>query len=236
MAVRDGGRGFVPLAGRWKQALLYGVLMGWGTLAHFLALEDLNEVAVTGLSQTSILLTVALAVWLLGERFTLVEWAATAVIFAGVFLFRPWEAVRLKGFLILMSGVLAGAFSTIGAKRWVAGVPPRVLMVWRNAVALVLVGTWAAFGERPVLTLPAILACAAAGVMGPWLHGLFFLQALERIDASKASLMNRVQPAIVFLISWLALARIPSAADTGSAALLVAGTVWLAAARRPRRP
>lgn len=235
VTVRDGAKGFVPLRGRWRSALLYGTLMAITTLCHFLALHYLNETVMTSLSQTGILITVALAVWLLGERFTRTEWLATAVICGGVFLFRPWEAVRLKGFLVIMAGVWAGALATIGAKRWVQGVPPRTLMLWRNVVALAVVGTYASFLPAPRLTAAGAAAVVAAGVLGPYLHGLFFLQSLERIEAAKASLTSRIQPAIVFLLSWLLLGRHPGGQDLVSAAVLVAGTLWLALAR-PRSP
>jgi drug/metabolite transporter (DMT)-like permease len=233
---RDGARGFVPLRGKWRHALLYGVLMAWGTLSHFVALEHLNETVMSSLAQTSILLTIALAVWLLGERFTWREALATLVICAGVFLFRPWDIDNLEGFVILMGGVLGTSLATVGAKRWVVGVPPRVMMVWRNAVALVVVGAWWFFHYVPFqVTWQTALACVAAGVFGPYLHGLFFLQALERIDAAKASLMSRVQPVIVFLVSWTFLARVPELRDGISAALLVIGTMGLVLAHRTPR-
>jgi drug/metabolite transporter (DMT)-like permease len=232
VSLRDGAKGFLPLRGRWHFALLYGLLMGWSALSHFLALRFLNEVVMTSLYQTVVLVTIALAVWLLGERFTRTEWIATAVICAGIFLFRPWELGNLRGMLLILSGILSAAFANIGAKRWVQGTPPRVLMVWRNAIALLMVGTYVFFLPTPTPTLPAILACVAAGIVGPYLHGLFFLQALERIDAAKAVLTGRIQPVIVFLLSWILLDRLPKGNEIASAALLVAGTLWLAAARQ----
>jgi drug/metabolite transporter (DMT)-like permease len=233
--VKDGARGFVPLKGKWRYALLYGALMAWGTLSHFVALNFLNETVMSSLAQTSILLTIILAVWLLGERFSWRESLAALVILAGVFLFRPWDVDNLEGFVILMGGVLGTSIATVGAKRWVVGVPPRVMMVWRNAVALVVVGAWWLTHYAPFqVTWNGALDCVAAGVLGPYLHGLFFLQALERIDAAKASLMSRVQPAIVFLVSWAFLARLPELLDGISAALLVVGTMGLVIAHRTR--
>jgi len=69
VGVTDGWAAIRQLKGR-RNALLYGVLMGWSTLATFLALDYLNEAVMSSLQQTSILVTLALAVWLLGERFT----------------------------------------------------------------------------------------------------------------------------------------------------------------------
>lgn len=233
--VRDGTRGFVPLRGKWRNALLYGVLMAWGTLSHFVALNFLNETVMSSLAQTSILLTIVLAVWVLGERFTWREALAALVICAGVLLFRPWDIDNWEGFVILMGGVLGASIATVGAKRWVVGVPPRVMMLWRNAVALVVVGAWWLTHYAPFrVTWETAAACVAAGVFGPYLHGLFFLQALERIDAAKASLMSRVQPVIVFSISWAFLARTPGLRDGISAALLVVGTMGLVLAHRAR--
>jgi drug/metabolite transporter (DMT)-like permease len=229
--VRDGAQGFVPLQGRWRHALAYGLLMGWSALSHFLALRFMNETVMASLSQTNILFTIALAVWLLGERFTRAEWLAASLILLGVFLFRPWEEVRAQGFLILLSGVVAGALATVLAKRWVADTPPRVLMFWRNAIALVIVSACAFAAAPPRITLATALACVAAGVAGPYLHGLFFLQALERVDASKAALVSRVQPALVFLLSWAFLSRLPGPADLAAAALLLAGALALTRAR-----
>jgi drug/metabolite transporter (DMT)-like permease len=109
------------------------------------------------------------------------------------------------------------------------------MMVWRNTVALAVVGVWWRSHQVPlVVTWKAALACLAAGVFGPYLHGLFFLQALERIDAAKASLTSRVQPVIVFLVSWTFLARVPELRDGVSAALLVIGTMGLVLAHRKR--
>jgi drug/metabolite transporter (DMT)-like permease len=195
------------------------------------ALNHLNETVMTSLAQTNILMTIGLAVWLLGERFTLREWAATTVICAGVFLFRPWAAGNLTGFLILMSGLLCGSLATVGAKRWVERIPPPMLMLWRNGVALALVAVWCLGDETVRPSTAAALAAIGAGILGPYLHGLFFLQALERIEAAKASLTGRVQPVIVFLVSWIFLGKLPALGETLSAGLLVAGALLLVAAR-----
>ncbi|MFQ5843497.1 MAG: DMT family transporter [Planctomycetota bacterium] len=234
VAVRDGLGGLSPLRQKTGSALLYGCLMAWSTLSHFLALYYLNETVMSSISQTSILFVIALAVCFLGERFTRREWFGLVTICAGLFLFRPWtgEGLRLKGFLLLMSGVVSGALATVGAKRWVEGVLPRVLMLWRNVVALLVVGALASAYEAPRLTAATGVACAVTGILGPYLHGLFFLQALERVDAAKAALVSRVQPAIVFLVSWAFLARLPDRDEILSAALLLAGALWLVAARR----
>lgn len=233
VGVRDGRAGFKPLRGRWHHALLYGLLMGWGTLAHFMALDYLNPTVMTSLSQTGILVSVGLAVWLLGERFTKQEWLATVVITLGAFIFRPWEGGRLAGVLILLSGIVTAALASIGAKVWVAGTPPRVLLLWRNCIAFAMVGVYfLLFRPLPGFTLGTAIACIATGLLGPYLHSLFFLRALERIDAAKASLMGRVSPVVVLLVAWLTpMGTVPGTRDLISAGILLAGAVWLAAAR-----
>lgn len=235
--VKQGGRGFVPLKGRWREALLYGVLMAWGTFANFLGLNYLNETVVVSLAQSNILFTILLAVWLLGERFTAIEWVATAVILAGMFFLRPWTGGgQALGFAIVASGMLSGAFSTVVAKRGVRDIPPEVLMVWRNAVALAVTGTYVLVRHPlPTWNAATVAAGLAMGVAGPYLHGLFFLQALRYIDAAKAALTNRVQPAVVFVLSWLLLGKLPGRGEIASALLLVAGAFLLARARRDKR-
>lgn len=237
--VKDGLNGFGTFRGKRVHALLYGLLMAWSSLSHFLALDYINEVVMSSLAQTTILVTIGLAVWLLGERFTAAEWVAAAIICFGIFWFKPWTGdLRTTGFLIVMSGVMAGSFATIGAKRWVVGIPPRVLMVWRNVVAFVVVGIYilARGTALPEVTPWTLMACIAAGILGPYLHGLFFLQALERVDAAKATLMSRIAPVIVFLVSWAFLSRVPELKDTLGAGVLLIGVVWLAAVRpAPKR-
>ncbi|MHC4449517.1 MAG: DMT family transporter [Planctomycetota bacterium] len=233
----SGWKGFLPLKGHLHHALLYGVLMGWSTLAHFLALESLNETLMTSLGQTGILVSLGLAAWLLHERLTRQEWVATIVILAGVFMFRPWQAGNRTGFLILLSGVICGSLASVGAKRWVQGTSPQVLMVWRNLVAFVLVlGAALAMGKsKPEFQTPTVVACILTGLLGPYLHGLFFLQALQYISASRASLMGRVQPVIVFVVSYLALDRIPEREQMASALVLTIGTFWLIRSRPTKR-
>jgi drug/metabolite transporter (DMT)-like permease len=235
--IRDGREGFMPLKGRLHHALLYGVLMGWSTVAHFLALDYLNETTMTSLSQVGILVSLGLAAMLLGERLTWKEWLATLVILAGVFDFRFWEPDNRVGFLILMSGVLCGSLASVGAKRWVEGTTPRVLMVWRNLVACILVFsiTIPRGDGLPEFTTATSLACIATGLLGPYLHGLFFLQALQFISASRASLMGRVQPVIVFLVSLWALERLPESAEIRAAVLLTIGTLLLVWVRPKQR-
>lgn len=232
VAVRDGGAGFLPLRGRWKHALLYGALMSWSSLSHFVALHTINETVMVSLTQTTILFTILLAVWLLGERFTRGEWLATIVICSGILLFQPWESGRAVGFAIVLSGAVSAAFATVVAKRRVKDIPPRVLMFWRNAVALVVVGVYAFVRfDLPPLTWEVILIGVAIGALGPYLHALFFLQALQYVDAAKAALVNRVQPALVFGISWLFLSRMVEVSDLVSMGLLIVGAVWLSTAR-----
>jgi len=233
LLARDGLRGFMPLKGRLHHALLYGLLMGWSTVAHFIALDYLNETVMTSLSQTGILVSLGLAAWMLGDRLTWQEWLATLIIFAGIFDFRPWEVGNRLGFLILMSGVICGSLASVSAKRWVEGTTPRVLMVWRNLVGCAMVfAVNVPRGEAlPEFTSPTAAACVATGLLGPWLHGLFFLQALQFITASRASLMGRVQPVIVFVVSFLVLDRTPTPPEIRSALLLTVGAFWLIRAR-----
>ncbi|MEE8106412.1 MAG: DMT family transporter [Planctomycetota bacterium] len=234
VGVEDGWAGLRKLKGH-RNALLYGVLMGWSTLATFLALDYLNETVMSSLQQTSILVTLVLAVWLLGERFTKAQWIATTIICVGILAFRPWSGeTRAIGVTIILSGAVTGAMASVGAKRWVVGIPPRILMLWRNSVALIITGAWILFAEggTPILTFWTVVACIAAGILGPYLHGLTFLMALQRIDAGKAALMSRVQPVIVFLVSWAFLSRTPAGEDIWGGVLLVVGVVILALTRK----
>lgn len=229
--IRDGVGGLKLKSGKGHHALLYGVLMGWSTLAHFLALRTLNETTMTSLGQSGILVSLLFAAILLGERLTRPELYATAVIVIGMFLFKPWDPGNREGFLILMSGLVCGSLASVKAKQWVKGTPPQVLMVWRNLIAMCLVFAFNVGGPSPNFTTPTVLACVACGLLGPYLHGLFFLQALGYISASRASLMGRVQPVIVFVTSWLLLSRIPERADLISAGVIMVGTVWLVLVR-----
>jgi len=227
----DGLKGLKPGTGKFHHALLYGVLMGWSTLAHFLALRTLNETTMTSLGQSGILISLIFAALLLGERLTRPELFATAVIIVGMFLFKPWNPGHRDGFLILMSGLVCGSLASVKAKQWIVGTAPRVLMVWRNLIAALLVFSFNIGGVTPEITLATAIACIACGLLGPYLHGLFFLHALRHISASRASLMGRVQPVIVFATSWLLLSRLPEREDLVSAGVILLGTVWLVLVR-----
>jgi len=231
VVARDGFKGLKPVSGKFHHAVLYGLLMGWSTLAHFLALRTLNETTMTSLGQSGILISLIFAALLLGERLTRPELYATAVIIVGMFLFKPWDPGHRDGFAILMSGLVCGSLASVKAKQWITGTTPRVLMVWRNLIAMILVFWFNIGGPTPKFTTPAVIACIACGLLGPYLHGLLFLKALGHISASRASLMGRVQPVIVFVTSWLLLSRLPARSDLISAGVILLGTVWLVVVR-----
>lgn len=125
---------------------------------------------------------------------------------------------------------------------WPAGrtlaleMPPLAGSAWRISLAALLMLGWMAwrFGRWPVLTPRQWLALAAAGAIGVAGYAVFFMLALNRVEASRAAVVVTTNPVFVTLLAaWLFKekfnARIAfglACAVLGAATVLTQGAPW----------
>ncbi len=196
-----------PAAQRWPHLLIGGALV------HGLALATAHKALISVAATPTALvhafhpiLTAALGVWLLGERFTWWQWIGVALGMAGVVLGVPHNADYSVMTLLGLSlfGLSGG---TLYLKRFAADVPPFA------ATAIQLIGG-AALATLMMLALETPHARFTLGLAGAMAWNVLLMSILgmaiynvmlDRYGAGKAAAGFFVVPGASALIAWLLL-------------------------------
>jgi drug/metabolite transporter (DMT)-like permease len=125
---------------------------------------------------------------------------------------------------------------------WPAGrtlalaMPPLSGAAWRFTIAAVLLAAWAAWRQRewPQLTRKQWLGLALAGAIGVAGYAVFFMAALQRVEASRAAVVVTTNPVFTTLLAaWLFKERFNArialgmlCALVGAATVLTHGAPW----------
>lgn len=222
-------RPWEPVARRWPHLLLGGALI------HGLALSTAHAALVSVAATPTALvhafhpiLTAALGVLLLGERFFWWQWLGVALGFAGVVLGVPLDADKsVLGLLALsLFGLSGGA---LYLRRFAADVPPfeatAVQLIGGALLAIFLM----LFFETPQAHLtPGLIGAMTWNVLFMSIGGMaVYNLMMDRYGAGKAASGFFVVPGASALIAWLliderlsALALIGLAAATVGVALV----------------
>lgn len=198
-------RSLKPVKGRWLH------LMVGGSLVHGLALATAHKALVSVAATPTALvhafhpiLTAALGVVLLGERFAWWQWLGFALGLAGVVLGVPHDAdYGIIGLLALSLFGLSGG--TLYLKKFAADVPPfeatAVQLIGGALLAIVLVLCF----ETPHIHLTASLVGAMAwNVLAMSIVGMAVYNfMMDRYGAAKAASGFFLVPGASALIAWL---------------------------------
>ena len=199
------GRSWEPVKRRWLH------LMIGGSLVHGLALATAHKALVTVAATPTALvhafhpiLTAALAVVLLGDRFAWWQWLGFALGLAGVVLGVPYDADY--GVIALLALSLFGlSGGTLYLKKFAADAPPfeatAVQLIGGALLAIVLV----LFFETPHIHFTSSLVGAMAwNVLAMSILGMAFYNfMMDRYGAAKAASGFFLVPGASALIAWL---------------------------------
>lgn len=230
-------------------ALLSGASLGAGLLFLFLGLKMGEASRAVAVSQTNPILVALLAMAILGETITPLQWAAIALVIAGVALVSV-EAFG-RGLLRLTPGLTALVASsvTLGLAFFLAKLVLSDLTPWEAAALQVLgmVPAFAVYG-RPanwkqlwngLRSGPALATFVVGEGLLPQLAILLFIWSFSLGPVSLASAILSTRPLFVFvvgtLLSWRTFGvmqeslRPQALAAKGTAiAMIVGGTTLLA--------
>lgn len=194
-----------PVKGRWFR------LMVGGSLVHGLALATAHKALVSVAATPTALvhafhpiLTAALGVVLLGDRFAWWQWLGFALGLAGVILGVPHDAdYSIVALLALSLFGLSGG--TLYLKKFAADVPPfeatAVQLIGGALLAIVL----ALFFETPHVHLaPSLVGAMAWNVLAMSIIGMAVYNfMIDRYGAAKAASGFFLVPGASALIAWL---------------------------------
>ena len=231
-------------------ALLSGVSLGSGLLLLFLGLKLGEASRAVAVSQTNPILVALLAMAILGETITPLQWAAIALVVAGVALVSVESFGR--GLLKLTPGLtaLVGSSITLGLSFFLAKLVLTDLTPWEvfGLQELGMVPAFAVFGRpanwrrlfRGLRSGPGLATFVIGEGLLPQLAILLFLWSFNFGPVSLASAILATRPLFVFIVgtmlSWRTFGMMqeslrPSAlAAKGSAILMIVGGTTVLAA------
>ena len=194
-----------------------------------MGIQHMDPTVASFISRLQTLVSVFLGVMFLKERFGRREIVGAALLVAGVVIIRISFDVTLSFWFWVMvaSGVFFG-ITEVFAKQAVGNLHPIPLNFIRNSVIALCFMVVLLVQGRPLFEFRGTWwYVLAVGVAGPLLSRLSFLNALSRIDVSKAVLVNQTQPIFVFLMSFAILSVIPSPRELTGGLLILLGCVIL---------
>ena len=199
------GRSWAPLKGRWLH------LMIGGALVHGLALATAHKALVSVAATPTALvhafhpiLTAALGVVLLGERFAWWQWLGFALGLAGVILGVPHDAdYSIIALLALSLFGLSGG--TLYLKKFAADVPPfEATAVQLIGGALLAIALAVLFETPHVHVTASLIGAMAWNVLAMSIVGMAVYNfMMDRYGAAKAASGFFLVPGASALIAWL---------------------------------
>ncbi len=242
LAWREGRAGFVlPMRG-WH--LLRGFGVGVATVGFFSAIFVMPLADATAITFTSPMLTVLLAVPLLGERLRAIGMAALALAFAGVIIvLRPSFAELGPLALLPLASALGMSLLMIGNRK-VAGSASGLAMQFAVAAcALPVIGLAALAGHLSgVASLhigetdwTVIARCLVVAVTATASHWLVFM-GVERAGAARVAPMTYIQLPMAGALGWAVFGDRPDALALVGACIIIAAGLILWRSGRVREP
>lgn len=163
----------------------------------------------------------------------LVGFGGVALIFSEDFARLGGRGVALAAIVMLGSPIVS-AVANVAIKKWGSGIHPVSLAAVPMAIAAVVMGGVAAAVEREkpiVFSTSSVVALLYLGVFGSAITFTLYYWLMNRIAASRASLIAYVTPVVAVAIGAVFLDE-PVTPKTIGGALLVIGGVALAVAKR----
>lgn len=233
LARSEGRRGFVLPQRGWH--LLRGLAVGVATVTFFSAIFLMPLAEATAITFTSPMLTVLLAVPLLGERLRAAGLAALALAFAGmIVVLRPSFAELGPVALLPLASALGMSLLMIGNRK-VAGSASALAMQFAVAACALPVIALAALAGHlsgdPALHIGApdwsvIARCLMVAVTASASHWLVYL-GVERAGAARVAPMTYVQLPVAGVLGWAAFGDRPDALALLGAGIIVAAGLML---------
>ena len=234
--------------GQWRQ-IRQCSRRGWWAVLGFSAIsilalwtlwtgvKYLDPTVASFISRMQTLVTVMLGIYLLRERFRLIEAVGGLAVLAGLVVIGFSPEVKLSlWFWIMVASAVSWGVTEVVAKVALRHIEATPLSFIRTVIVAVFFLIWALIEGTPLFNLGKLWwGVAAIALLGPTLARWFYLFALERLDVSKAALINQVQPLFVWPLAFAFMGTIPGVREWMGGALILTGCfVMIAGVKRIR--
>lgn len=221
----------LPRAGEfWR--LAYGGIVFVAGYTLFLNFGELtvSAGAASFIINVSPIITAALAMFFLGERFPALAWIGTLISFAGIGLIAAGEGegfVIDKGALLIFGGAVCAATSTIVQKPLFKTHQPLVIAAWNMVIGAVtmLVFLPAAVGQMQLASPEALFSAIYLGVVPSLIAYASWAIALSRLPASRASNYLYCIPPVATVMGYVWLGEIPTMLGLIGGAMALGGVI-----------
>lgn len=223
-----------PALPRWSEAwrFLFGGLF---FVALYTTLLNFGEQTVSSgpasfIINVNPIITAALAMMLLGERFSSRAWAGTAVSFAGIGLIAVGEGDELRidaGALLILGAALCNSITTVVQKPLFARHKPLTVSAWNMVIGALLLAPFlpGAIEQGQGASTAGLIAAIYLGIVPSLIAYASWNIVLSRLPASRASNFMYCVPPVATLMGFVWLGEAPSALSLIGGAMALGGVI-----------
>jgi drug/metabolite transporter (DMT)-like permease len=223
-----------PALPRWSEAWRFFV-GGLFFVALYTTLLNLGEQTVSSgpasfIINVNPIISAALAMMFLGERFGRGAWLGTAVSFAGIGLIALGEGDDLRidaGALLILGSALCNSITTVVQKPLFARHKPLTVSAWNMVIGAFLLAPFlpSAIAQSQVASTEALVAAIYLGIVPSLIAYASWNIVLSRLPASRASNFMYCVPPVATLMGFAWLGEAPSALSLIGGAMALGGVI-----------
>jgi drug/metabolite transporter (DMT)-like permease len=233
--VSRGVYGTFTLSARgWRWVGLFSLSSLFAVFAIWTGVQKMDPSLAAFLNRSEVLVSIILAMILLGERFNRIETVGALLSLSGIFIMRfTLREDYSDGFWWVLVGSLFFGVTEYVSKRAVTRVPPTVLAAIRNCLMAIVFWLVFLLAENDWSGIDTVWpGVVALGIAGPIISRLAYLKALEQLELTKVAVISQGQPVVVLLIALVALSQLPTVRESIGGVFLVAGCTIMILGRR----
>lgn len=223
-----------PALPRWSEAWRF-LVGGLFFVALYTTLLNLGEQTVSAgpasfIINVNPIITAALAMMFLGERFGRGAWLGTAVSFAGIGLIALGEGDSLRidaGALLILGSALCNSITTVVQKPLFARHKALTVSAWNMVIGALLLAPFlpSAVAQGQVASTEALVAAIYLGIVPSLIAYASWNIVLSRLPASRASNFMYCVPPVATLMGFVWLGEAPSTLSLIGGAMALGGVI-----------
>ena len=199
------------MAREWKPLFALGLLyVTIPNIAQNIGLENGTSSIASVIQSSGPVMTLAFAVVLLKERFTIMKGIGTAIAMCGTILLVTVGGVSLENddfvsnLLILISAATYG-LAWVTAKKMIQRNQPMLIIGLSIAIGTLFLGLVAPFEEDRVsnVSADALLNLFVLGIFCAGVSSVFYLRSLEKQEVSRMAFLIYLMPVFASFFAWM---------------------------------
>jgi len=223
-----------PALPRWSEAWRF-FIGGLFFVALYTTLLNLGEQTVSGgpasfIINVNPIITAAMAMMFLGERFGRGAWLGTAVSFAGIGLIALGEGDDLRidaGALLILGSAFCNSITTVVQKPLFKRHKPLTVSAWNMVIGALLLAPFlpSALAQGQVASTEGLVAAIYLGIVPSLIAYASWNIVLSRLPASRASNFMYCVPPVATLMGFAWLGEAPSMLSLVGGAMALGGVI-----------